>query len=65
VKAAAATDKAVSYTFSLYYTPKDQDPVVLNANLVLSVTTAFLRAAISVAKSTSDNFLLTVRAVIS
>ena len=33
VKAAAATDKAVSYTFSLYYTPKDQDPVVLNANL--------------------------------
>ena len=34
VKAAAATDKAVSYTFSLYYTPKDQDPVVLNANLL-------------------------------
>ena len=34
VKAAAATDKAVSYTFSLYYTPKGQDPVVLNANLL-------------------------------
>ena len=34
VKDAAATDKAVSYTFSLYYTPKDQDPVVLNANLL-------------------------------
>jgi len=34
VKAAAATDKAVSYTFSLYYTPKDQYPVVLNANLL-------------------------------
>ena len=34
VKVAAATDKAVSYTFSLYYTPKDQDPVVLNANLL-------------------------------
>ena len=34
VKAAAVTDKAVSYTFSLYYTPKGQDPVVLNANLL-------------------------------
>ena len=34
VKAATATDKAVSYTFSLYYTPKGQDPVVLNANLL-------------------------------
>ena len=34
VKATTATDKAVSYTFSLYYTPKGQEPVVLNANLL-------------------------------
>ena len=31
---ATAEDNEVSYTFSLYYTPKDQDPVVLNANLL-------------------------------
>ena len=31
---ATAKDNEVSYTFSLYYTPKDQDPVVLNANLL-------------------------------
>ena len=31
---ATAEDNEVSYTFSLYYTPKGQDPVVLNANLL-------------------------------
>ena len=31
---ATAEDNEVSYTFSLYYTPKDQDSVVLNANLL-------------------------------
>ena len=31
---ATAEDNEVSYTFSLYYTPKDQDLVVLNANLL-------------------------------
>ena len=31
---ATAEDNEVSYTFSLYYTHKGQDPVVLNANLL-------------------------------